>query len=238
MNPWGSDVKKEIEDALQVSFGDDALLQEALTHSSFRNESKEVDLDNERLEFLGDAVIGAVVSEMLWAAFPGETEGVLSRFRSELVSEAALAQRARDLDLGRFLALGKGEEQSHGREKPSILASAYEAILAAVYLGAGMDTAKEVLKRAMDEPISALSGPQRTDYKTQVQEVIQSAYHHVPTYRVDREIGPDHDKIYEVSLLANAKVYTSGRGRSKKEAGQDAARKLLELYADNPDLFA
>lgn len=226
-----------LEVALGYSFSNKELLVEALTHSSFRNENKEVQFDNERLEFLGDALIDAVISRVLWEQFPLATEGVLTRFRSSLVSESALFARGQELQLGASLFLGRGESSSGGRERSSVVSSAFEAVMAAVYLDGGEGALESVLKRTMSGAIDELNEPERSDYKTRVQEVVQARRHCVPSYRLDREEGPDHQKLFFVSLLVGGKVLSSGSGRSKKEASQSAAESLLGLLKQNPSLL-
>ena len=208
-----------------------SLLVEALTHKSYLNEARRPDgPDNERLEFLGDAVLTLVVSEHLVAAFPDATEGELSKLRSRLVSEEALASVARRIELGDVLRLGRGETLTHGRDKPSILGDALEAVLDGVFLDGGLNAAAECVTSIFREELAscdrALSA--KVDFKTDLQEFCQREFEVLPHYRTIRETGPDHEKLYEVELLIRGDRYGVGVGRSKKEAEQMAAKRALE----------
>lgn len=212
-----------------------ALLREALTHRSYVNECEDPDVrDNERFEFLGDAVIDLVVSTELMRRYPDAREGPLSKLRASIVSEAALAKVAQRLQLGGALRLGRGEEMSGGRDKPSILSDAFEALMAAVYLDGGLAAATAVLLRWLEFP--SATHLHRGDAKTELQQRIQASRHVTPTYRLIGESGPDHDKVFVVELLVEDEVLARGEGRSKKEAEQQAAAKLLErLNAEQTD---
>ncbi len=202
----------------------------ALTHKSFANEALPAGSleDNERLEFLGDAVIDLAVSQRLMERLPGANEGALSKSRASVVDEAGLAGVARALDLGSLLRLGRGEEQTGGREKPSVLANTLEAVIAAVYLERGMPGVLAFVDRAFARALDAASdGRFDRDYKTRVQELAQSAFRQGPRYRVLAETGPDHAKEYTVALFVGDQVYGEGKGRSKKDAEQAAAREAL-----------
>jgi ribonuclease-3 len=207
-----------------------AFIEEAFRHSSYVNERMNEDLrDNERLEFLGDAVLNLVVGHLLMMRFPGLKEGDLSRMRANLVNASQLADLARGLDLGDYIQLGKGEMMTHGRDKNSILAGAFEAVLAAVYLDGGFDAAFRVIEIHMAPLLSevhTLEGYQ--DFKSQLQEHVQMTHHEVPVYKVVHEGGPDHDKTFGVELTIRD-LKTEGTGKSKKLAEQDAARKALEI---------
>ncbi len=225
---------------LGYSFRKPDLLREALTHKSYLNELRVSEKgrpgqDNERLEFLGDAVLDLVVSESLIALHPLSSEGDLSKKKARIVSEVTLARVAKRLGIGEFLLLGRGEERTRGREKPSLLADALEAVIAAVYLDSGFETVREVLLKIFDEEVHRPSLHQDdTDYKTELQECCQREFDVLPTYRILRETGPDHQKLFEVNLTIKQELFGIGRGRSKKEAEQQAARQALEKLAKRP----
>lgn len=213
---------------LGYHFRDSALLEEALQHSSFVNEQARPLVSNERLEFLGDTVLNLVVSHLLMVQFPDLDEGSLSRRRAGLVNETSLADIAAGLDLGRYVQLGKGEIQTQGRHKKSILSDTYEAVLAAVYLDGGFGAAFTLIQEHFEDLITASQGAQTfSDYKTRVQELVQKAGQPPPLYRVTAESGPDHDKTFCVAL-ETADYTIEGTGKSKKSAEQDAARKAYE----------
>jgi ribonuclease-3 len=204
------------------------LLREALTHKSYLNEQPAApNQDNERLEFLGDAVLDLVVSEFFVRRFPNAPEGDLSRLKASVVSEAALASVARELDLGAALALGRGEDLTGGRHKPSILANALEAVIAAVYLDGGLAAAHTVIERVFR---TVLEDDTRwnVDAKTELQELCQRTFGVLPSYVVLQEAGPDHRKTFEVQLTIQNEIYGTGSGRSKKEAEQRAARLAID----------
>jgi ribonuclease III len=223
--------------ALEARIGwripDAALAQAALTHKSFVNEHRgEALTDNERLEFLGDAVIDLAVSHRLMQRFPGAREGDLSKLRAALVDEAALARLARRFDLGPLLRLGRGEELTGGREKASLLADALEALAAVLYLCGGLEAVFRLLDGALAEAFElAAAGTLDRDYKTQLQELAQSRARATPRYRVVAERGPDHEKTFEVELDLRGEVIGRGEGRSKKDAEQAAARLGLDVLA-------
>jgi ribonuclease-3 len=221
----------ELETLLQYVFRDRLRLEEAVTHASSLNERKggKPRRDNERLEFLGDAVLDLIISEALVERYPEATEGALSKMRARLVSEAALAQVARRLGLGRFLRLGRGEELSGGREKTSLLADAFEAVVAAIYHDGGYASARRSVLALLEPELSAESASGGgVDYKTQMQEYCQQLFGQLPLYRVTRESGPDHRKVFHVELMINGQCYGEGSGKSKKEAEQQAAKTALE----------
>lgn len=225
--PVSKDPEKRLEHALGHRFGDRRLLAEALTHRSYVNECEDPDVrDNERFEFLGDAVIDLVVSTELMRRYPEAQEGPLSKYRASIVSESALSKVSQRLRVGEALRLGRGEEMSGGREKASILSDAFEALMAAVYLDGGLGAATEVLLRWLDFPSPI--DLRRGDAKTELQQRVQAARHVTPTYRMVGESGPDHDKIFQVELLVADEVLARGEGRSKKEAEQQAAARVLE----------
>ena len=219
----------EIEKKLEYEFRSKELLDEALRHSSFVNEQPAADLrDHERFEFLGDAVLNLIVGHILMERYPEVNEGDLSRTRANLVNESQLAISARAIDLGAFIRLGKGEIQTNGRDKNSILAGAFEALIAAVYLDGGFKTAFKIIENnfvpLLDSVNSAIDS---YDYKSQLQEWVQEKQGPMPDYKVVREEGPDHDKTFWISV----KIFDfecEGQGKSKKIAQQDAARQALE----------
>lgn len=218
----------ELEQKLQYTFRDITLLENALRHSSFANESRDRSMtSNERLEFLGDSVLGFVTAKYLYKHFPQLPEGRMTKLRAELVCENALHKVAKDLELGRHIRLGKGEELSGGRTRPSILADAVEATIAAMFLDGGMEVAERfILSRVLSDldrglPVS------NSDNKTCLQELIQQKSGQSLYYQVTGESGPDHCKQFTVSVSLNGEVVGSGVGRTKKEAEQAAAGDAL-----------
>ena len=226
-NPLG------IEQILQYEFNDKNLLHEALRHSSFVNELGETQLrDNQRLEFLGDAVLNLVVGHILMRCYPDLKEGDLSRSRANLVNESQLAKMARSFKLGLYIQLGKGEIQTDGREKNSILADTFEALMAAVYLDGGFDAAYQIIETNFRPLIEQLhTTANNHDYKSQLQEKVQVEHGSMPDYSIMREDGPDHDKTFWVTLKV-LDIETRGIGKSKKAAEQDAARKAIEILKE------
>ncbi len=219
---------KDLEAALGYKFHNITLLQNALTHSSYANERWHNSLlSNERLEFLGDSILGMVVAEYLYVHFQDRPEGELTRMRADMVCEASLAAIAVQLDLGKHLLLGHGEERFGGRSRASILADAVESVIAASYLDGGMEAAKGIITRFVlcNVPVSKL---QNTDYKTALQELVQQKKNQTLCYRLVGESGPDHDKVITAQVLLNDLVVGEGTGSSKKRAEQDAARTALE----------
>lgn len=219
-----------IEQKLHYEFKDKNLLQEALQHSSYVNELTDPQLrDNERLEFLGDAVLNLIIGHLLMQRYPELKEGDLSRSRANLVNETRLAKIARSFELGSFIQLGKGEIQTLGREKNSILADTFEALMAAIFLDGGFDTAYQIIKTNFQPLIAHLdTTANNLDYKSQLQEKVQIEHGVMPEYNIVREDGPDHDKTFWVSLKV-LDTDTQGSGKSKKAAEQDAARRALEI---------
>lgn len=226
-----------LEEALGYTFKNKALLQEALTHSSYSNElkaKKQICRCNERLEFMGDAVLSAVVSEYLFKKFPDMPEGELSTMRAALVQSQALASYSRSFGVGDFLYLGHGEEKNNGRNRQSTLENVFEAIVAAIYLDAGecgFDEVKKlvlpIIKAQLDDSNFALN---HTDAKTELQQLIQQTEGDFLEYKVVSESGPDHNKTFTVSAMLNSNVIGTGEGRSKREAEQSAAREALKLF--------
>ncbi len=218
---------KELEDAIGYRFSNISLLQNALTHSSYANERwHNSAMSNERLEFLGDSVLGMIVAEYLYKKFPDRPEGELTRMRADMVCETSLAEVAAQIDLGRHLLLGKGEEQGGGRTRPSILADAVESVIAASFLDGGAAAAESFVRRFVlcKVPVTRLHNE---DYKTSLQELVQQKRNQVLSYRLAGESGPDHDKHFTVEVLLNGTVLGQGTGSSKKRAEQDAARTAI-----------
>jgi ribonuclease-3 len=213
-----------LEAVLGYTFRERGLLEQALRHASWCNEHSAAGLeDNERLEFLGDAVLDLVVGHKLMTRYPQLREGQLSVTRAQVVSEAGLSEVAAQLGLGEWLVLGKGEEKSGGRGKASILADAFEALLAAVYLDGGFVAAVEMVERLLAQRIETVEFKGFYDFKTRLQETAQARLKAAPTYRVEQEIGPDHDKRFVVSVTLGGEEWARAVGKSKKEAEQMAA---------------
>lgn len=218
----------DLEKAIGYQFKNIALLQSALTHSSYANERFHNGLkSNERLEFLGDSILGMVTAEYLYRNFPDRPEGVLSRMRADMVCEKSLATIAERIDLGKHLLLGNGEEQGGGRKRDSILADAVESVIAACFLDGGMEPARAFISTFVltEVPVQKMHN---ADYKTALQEKIQQKKNQTLTYVLVGEHGPDHDKWFEVEVQLNGKKLGSGSGSSKKRAEQDAAKNALE----------
>jgi ribonuclease-3 len=219
----------ELETRLAYHFGDRELLTTALTHTSWINEASAPGrVDNERLEFLGDAVLALVTSDLLMARLPDAPEGELSRARAALVSEGGLSRAAAALDLGRFVWLGRGEEKTGGRSRPSILANALEALVGAVYLDGGLEAARGIAARLFQRDLGDVQRHARLDFKSRLQERAQALWQVAPVYEVVGVSGPDHDKRFEVSLTIGGQNWGRAGGRSKKEAEQSAAAAALE----------
>ena len=220
---------QELERKLNYTFRDPALLEEALSHSSYANEHRSAHLrSNERLEFLGDSVLGFVTAEFLFLQHPDLPEGDLTRIRAALVCEQSLFEVAQKLGLGTYLKLGRGEESGGGRKRTSILADATEAVFAAVYLDGGIGEASALIHRCLLEAErEEVVEERRRDYKTALQELVQRQADQVLTYRMAGEQGPDHDKTFQAEVLLNGEILGSGIGHSKKEAEQAAAKAAL-----------
>lgn len=221
---------ESLEKKLGYSFRDRALLAEALNHSSYANEHRDSLGSNERLEFLGDSVLGFVSAEYLFQGHRDLPEGDLTRMRAALVCEQSLYEVARELDLGSYLKLGRGEEAGGGRKRQSILADAMEAVFAAVYLDGGIEPVRELIVRVLLG--QALAAEERKDYKTTLQEVVQRRSGQVLTYHMISQSGPDHDKTFLFEVRLNGRTVGQGAGHSKKEAEQAAARSALERLSD------
>ncbi len=221
----------DLEKAIGYQFKNIALLQNALSHSSYANERFHNSLcSNERLEFLGDSILGMVTAEYLYRNFPDRPEGDLSRMRADMVCEKSLARIAERIDLGKHLLLGNGEEQSGGRNRDSILADAVESVIAASFLDGGMEPARAFINTFVltEVPVQKMHN---ADYKTALQEKVQQKKNQTLTYVLVGEKGPDHDKWFEVEVLLNGNLLGKGSGSSKKRAEQDAARVALENLA-------
>jgi len=220
---------EKLSEALGHTFRQPELLLQAFRHSSYVNEHADLVLkDNERLEFLGDAVLDLAISNVLMEIFPDAEEGDLSKYRAMVVDESGLYQVGLRLRLGDYLFLGRGEEQSGGREKPSILANTMEALLGALYLDAGFDRTIEIIRRLF-APLLEKAGTQEMphDFKSLLQEHTQQIYKTLPQYSLYEESGPAHDKTFKVVLTLNGKTMAEGEGKSKKEAEQKAAREAF-----------
>ena len=223
-----SDGSRAVREALGHVFADQQLLEDALTHSSFANEKPNLaPNDNERLEFMGDAILQWTVSALLWERFPDASAGEMTRRRADLVCEEGLADIARDMDMGRCLKLGRGEERSGGREKPRLLSSALEACIAAVYLDGGSEAAMDVCRELFGRRI-ADSQPGARDFKTRVQESLQRRGKKPPRYALLEMKGPDHARSFHVAIMIEGSSLGEGVGRSKLEAEQAAAERALE----------
>lgn len=224
---------KDLEEAIGYHFRNISLLQNALTHSSYANERWHNSLaSNERLEFLGDSILGMLVAEYLYRNFPDRPEGELTRMRADMVCEKTLAAVANRIELGRHLQLGHGEEQSGGRTRDSILADAVESVIAASFLDGGMEAALSFIQKfiLVQVPVTKMHN---LDYKTALQELVQQKKNQVLSYALVGESGPDHDKQFLVEVSLNGTVVGKGSGRSKKRAEQDAARCAIEtLFPD------
>lgn len=228
-----SDEKKRLkifEKKLGYSFKNRHFLKRSLTHKSYTNEWKRPASEhNERTEFLGDAVLELAISHLLMEQFKDYPEGELSKLRAAIVNESQLADLARSICLGEFLYLGKGEEQTGGRDKPSILSDGYEAVLGAIYLDRGFKKVFELLHKQFGKILSHVGTEGfAKDYKTRLQEAVQGRFRSIPHYKTVRAVGPDHSKTFEVHLYVQEELYGIGHGSSKKSAEQDAARQALE----------
>ncbi len=221
-----------LESRLGYNFNNISLLKNALVHTSYANEVRNGVTSNERLEFLGDSVLSLIVSDHIFNKFPNMPEGELTRLRASLVCEKALCGFARELDLGHFLYLGKGEDKGGGRDRDSILADAFEAVLAAIYLDGGMAAAKKHVMRFVLREIDAHTEENTKDYKTILQEIIQRNPEETVSYILTASEGPDHDKSFTVEVHLNSNVIGEGTGKSKKQAEQMAAKQALILMGE------
>lgn len=215
------------EQIIGYSFKDKELLKTALTHSSYANEMQSRVKFNERLEFLGDSVLGMITAEYFFKIHPEMPEGQLTKLRAATVCEASLYQFAKSIKLGEFMYLGKGELNTGGRERPSILADAFESVIAAIYLDAGFEEAKKFVLGFISNAV--VEDPVITDYKTALQEIVQKNHGEILEYYMAGESGPDHDKTFMVEVKLNSNVIGTGEGKSKKQAEQMAAKEALRL---------
>lgn len=221
---------KDFEEIIYYSFKNKNLLKEALTHSSYANEHKDRNIQcNERLEFLGDAVLSIVVADYVFKNCPNLPEGELTKLRSSLVCEKALYKFGKMINLGSYLLLSKGERNGGGADRPSIVSDAFEALIAAIYLDGGIDAARRHILRFVVPEINGRSKKPFRDYKTTLQEIIQKNPGERLDYHLVSETGPDHNKHFVFEVHLNSNVIGKGGGRSKKEAEQNAAREALEL---------
>ena len=223
---------QQLQKNLQYNFKDIKLLKNALTHSSYANEVRNGTTSNERLEFLGDSVLSIIVSDYIFENFPKLPEGELTKRRAALVCEKSLCGFSRELELGKYLLLGKGEEKGGGRERDSILADAFEAVLAAMYLDGGYEVARNHALRFVLREIEHPEDDVFKDYKTVLQEIIQRNPEETVTYKLVGQTGPDHDKIFTVEVMLNSNAIGKGSGKSKKQAEQMAAKQALELMGE------
>lgn len=224
---------KDLEAAIGYHFHDISLLQNALTHSSYANERWHNSLlSNERLEFLGDSVLGMLVAEYLYRNFPDRPEGELTRMRADMVCEGTLSATANRIGLGKHLMLGHGEEQGGGRTRDSILADAMESVIAACFLDGGLEAALQIVQKfiLVEVPVTRLHN---VDYKTQLQELVQQKKNQVLSYTLVGQSGPDHDKHFDVAVSLNGETVGVGSGSSKKRAEQMAARDAMEKLFPN-----
>ena len=235
MHASSSENLSALESSIGYTFKKKSLLKEALTHKSFAHEQQENPIAfNERMEFLGDSVLELVMSEYLYCMYKEYTEADLSKIKSYAVQESTLANIAQSLDIGVHLKLGKGEELTGGRKKPSLLANAYEALLAAIYLDGGYRNAKSFVLSFLTSKIESLATNKFVfDFKTNFQEVVQAQFSVLPTYVTHREEGPEHKKIFEVKVFIHNNYYGSGKGKTKKAAAQKAAEAGLKKIREN-----
>ncbi len=220
----------ELEKTLSYTFNNLAYLDQALTHSSYRHEARSPDIqDNERLEFLGDAVLDFVVGEYLYLTYPQKPEGELTKMRAAVVNETTLARNGKNIGLGRALFLGKGEQLTGGRQRPSIIADALEAVIGAIYLQYGFEKVRKFILDMMVPEINELDKGNYGDFKTMLQEKVQKNENDV-SYRILNEAGPDHDKLFTAGVYIQGELKGTGTGRTKKEAEQQAAGLALDKW--------
>ena len=219
-----------LQQTLGIRFNHPSLLEQALVHSSYVNENPGIaTTSNERLEFLGDAILGFIIAEELYRRFPQLSEGEMTRLRSSLVRRDALSRMARAISLGNYLYLGRGEEASGGRRKPANLAGALEAIIAAISLDQGLRAARDFVLKLVDKELNkVLSQGIEPDYKSQLQELVQARQQPTPAYRLIEAVGPDHDRRFTVEVRVGDSVLGRGSGKSKKSAEAEAARSALD----------
>ncbi len=220
-----------LEEKISYRFSDSQLLQKAMVHASRANEKKGKKVEhNERLEFLGDAVLQLVVSEYLYKEYPKVDEGTLTKMRASVVNEQVLAQAADQIDLGQYIQLGKGEERSGGRHRPSLLADTMEALIGALFLDSGLEITRQFILSRLSHSLDAVeSGKYRRDYKTTLQELIQKESGRSLQYHMIAQHGPDHDKEFDVQVESNGTILGTGTGKTKKDAEQAAAKEALSV---------
>ena len=215
---------QQLEDRLGYEFGNKQLIIEALTHKSYKKP-----YNNERLEFLGDAVLDLIVGEFLFKEFPDKDEGVLSKMRASIVNEGGFALLARKIGLGDYIFLSLAEENNDGRNKPSLLSNAFEAVIGAIYLEAGLEKSREIVERLLRESYPKIDlDTLCKDYKTSLQELTQATHGMTPDYNLVSSTGPDHRKEFEIAVVLNGEVIAKAKGRSKKQAQQKAAEIALK----------
>ncbi len=232
-----AETMSDFQGRLGYTFRNTELLERALTHKSFANERRDTpSANNERLEFLGDTVLGFLIGELLYRTFPNLQEGALSKIKAHLVSSAILGEKARALDIGRFLRMGTGEARSGGSEKLSLIADAFEAIVAAIYLDGGLNAAEAFVRGQFGRDVSGIDLADLSfhDYKTALQETAQGLGLPLPEYRVVRESGPDHEKAFEIEVVWDGEPFAAGRGSSKREAQRKAAKDALKKLGRLP----
>jgi ribonuclease-3 len=237
MNGAAAEAVSEFEQKLGYAFRQRELLERALTHKSFSNENRDSRApNNERLEFLGDAVLGSVVGEMIYRSFPTLQEGALSKIKAHLVSSNMLGAKGRALEIGRYLRMGAGEARSGGAEKVSLLADAFEAVVAAIYLDGGVQATEAFVRRVFGPEVDGINIGDLSfhDYKTTLQETAQGLGLPLPEYRVVEESGPDHEKAFLVELLWDGVSFSHGSGPSKREAQRKAAKEALKKLGRLP----
>ena len=237
MNSAVSETFADFQESLGYTFRDRELLSRALTHKSYTNERRDVSSpNNERLEFLGDTVLGFVIGELIYRSFPNLQEGALSKIKAHLVSAATLAAKSRALNIGKFLRMGAGEARSGGAEKLSLLADGFEAVIAAIYLDGGLSAAETFLRRVFGPDVSGIDIGDLSfqDYKTALQETAQSLGLPLPEYRIVDEYGPDHEKVFVIQVFWNGETFAYGRGASKREAQRKAAKEALKKLGRLP----
>jgi ribonuclease III len=220
---------QELEECLGYQFKNKDLIIEALTHKSYKKV-----FNNERLEFLGDAVLNLIVGEFLFKKFPSSAEGELSKIRASLVNESGFTKLALAINLGDYIYLSDAEERNQGRNKASILSDAFEAIMGAIYIESGIDELKPMILKLLEENYEEINLDELfSDYKTALQEVTQARFGAIPVYKLESAIGPDHDKVFELSLWINDKHYATAKGKSKKLAQQASAKIVLNQLRGN-----
>ncbi len=216
---------QEFQKKLGYSFTNEELLKEALTHKSYKSP-----VNNERLEFLGDAVLDLIVGEYLFKKFPKAHEGELSKLRASLVNEEGFAKLANRLDIGKYIYISQAEENNNGRTKPSLLSNAFEAVMGAIYLESGLEKVRKLVLHLLKEVYPKIDMDSLfKDYKTTLQELTQAKFGVTPTYKLLHSFGPDHKKEFEVGVMLHDKTIATAKGRSKKAAQQEAAKKALEI---------